>query len=414
MEADEAQALSIESQIREMMGLAIREKLEIIEIKKESHSAKETGKREVFNQIIEDIKEGKYNGILTWNADRISRNAGDLGKVVDLMDQGLLLDIRTFSQRFSNNNPNEKFLLMILGSQAKLENDNKVINVKRGLRARCEMGLWPALAPTGYLNQKIYGKECQVIVDPERGYIVKKMFELIAYEGYSGRKVSEWLNNEIKFETKFGRPLSLSNLYLLLRNHFYYGTFEYPRKSNKWYQGKHTPLITKELFDTVQQRLKEETTTKRNNLKEFSFTKLIICGCCGSGITAQEKFKKLSTGEIRSYTYYSCTRAKDEKCTNTFLKEEDLLKQLEKLIDDIDLDQLGAKKLIDKEIENYNKVRRNLFLLKNKENLPEISPKEFAKYLLKEGDIFEKRELLKNLKNRLILKDRKVTLESKA
>lgn len=109
-------------------------------MKRESHSAKETGQRPVFNEIIEEIRQGKFNGILTWAPDRISRNAGDLGKIVDLMDSGKLTEIRTFGQRFTNN-PNEKFLLMILGSQAKLENDNRSINVKRGLRSRVEMGL---------------------------------------------------------------------------------------------------------------------------------------------------------------------------------------------------------------------------------------------------------------------------------
>ncbi|QQS44711.1 recombinase family protein [Candidatus Roizmanbacteria bacterium] len=67
--------------------------------------------------------------MLTWHPDRLSRNAGDLGVIVDLMDQGKLKEIRTYSQTFRNT-PNDKFLLMILCSQAKLENDNKGINVK--------------------------------------------------------------------------------------------------------------------------------------------------------------------------------------------------------------------------------------------------------------------------------------------
>jgi len=137
-ESEEKQVLSIDSQIKEMLQLAEREGLEIVAMKRESHSAKETGCRPVFNEIIQEIQTEKYNGILTWAPDRISRNAGDLGKIVDLMDAGKLLEIRTFGQSFSNN-PNEKFLLMILGSQAKLENDNRGINVKRGLRTRCEM-----------------------------------------------------------------------------------------------------------------------------------------------------------------------------------------------------------------------------------------------------------------------------------
>ena len=123
-ESEERQVLSIDSQIKEMLQLAEREGLEIVAMKRESHSAKETGQRPIFNEIIEEIRDGKFNAILTWAPDRISRNAGDLGKVIDLMDGGMLQEIRTHGQSFRNN-PNEKFLLMILGSQAKLENDNE-------------------------------------------------------------------------------------------------------------------------------------------------------------------------------------------------------------------------------------------------------------------------------------------------
>ena len=112
-ESEERQVLSIESQVKEMLQLADKEGLEVVDMKRESHSAKETGKRPIFNEIVEDLRAGKYNGILTWAADRISRNAGDLGKIVDLMDAGMLQEIRTYSQSFRNN-PNEKFLLKAL------------------------------------------------------------------------------------------------------------------------------------------------------------------------------------------------------------------------------------------------------------------------------------------------------------
>lgn len=101
-EQEDKQVPSIESQIREMEKLAINEGLEIVERKQESHSAKEAGARPVFNEIIEEIKRKKFDGTLTWAPDRISRNAGDLGRIVDLMDQGLLKEIRTYGgQKFT-------------------------------------------------------------------------------------------------------------------------------------------------------------------------------------------------------------------------------------------------------------------------------------------------------------------------
>ena len=89
-ESEEAQILSIDSQIKEMMSMADKEFLEIVEVKKESHSAKEAGQRPVFNEIVEEIRQGKYNAILTWAADRISRNAGDLGRIVETLHNDLV------------------------------------------------------------------------------------------------------------------------------------------------------------------------------------------------------------------------------------------------------------------------------------------------------------------------------------
>ena len=297
-ESEERQVMSIDSQIKEILQVAERDGLEIVEIRRESHSAKNSSERPVFNSIVEDIRLGKFNGIMTWAPDRLSRNAGDLGSLVDLMDQKLLAEIRTHSQIFTNN-PNEKFLLMILGSQAKLENDNRGINVRRGLRAKCEMGLRPGTAPTGYFNEKRMDRKCQVLLDSERAPIIKQMFEKIAYENWSGIKLYHWLRFEINFRTKTQHHLHLGNIYLILRNTFYYGVFEYPEKSGNWYQGKHEPIITKELYDKVQQQLKIDYTIKYG-MKEFAFTKMITCGHCGSGITADDKFKKLKNGTTQN------------------------------------------------------------------------------------------------------------------
>ncbi len=311
-ESDEKQALSIDSQIKEMQDIAEREKLEIVNIKREAHSAKETGQRPVYNEMIADLKEGKFNAILTWAPDRISRNAGDLGMVVDLMDAGKLKEIRTHSQTFTNN-PNEKFLLMILGSQAKLENDNRGINVKRGHKTRCEMGLWPAMAPTGYVKEKRTDRKCMSLIDPDRGPVIKQMFEKVAYDKLSGRKIYNWLK-EVNFYTRGNKALTLGGVYRILDSTFYYGVFESPKGSGRWYQGKHEPPISRELFNLVQDQIKMSFLVARAENKEFAFTKILNCGLCGSGISADEKFKKLKNGGKSRHVYYFCTKSQDSNC----------------------------------------------------------------------------------------------------
>lgn len=408
-ESEERQVLSIDSQIKEMMQLAEREDLDIAEIKRESHSAKETGQRPIFNEIVQEIKEGKFNGILTWAPDRISRNAGDLGKIVDLMDAKLLMEIRTYGQRFTNS-PNEKFLLMILGSQAKLENDNRGINVKRGLRTRVEMGLWPGVAPLGYLNQKLMDKKCQIIVDPARAPIVKKMFEKVAHEHYSGRKLYNWLKFELNFHTRGNKPLTLSGIYRILDNPFYYGPFEYPRNSGNWYQGKHQPLITQELFEQAQAQLKRDQIVREN--KEFAFTKLFTCGYCQSGISAEEKWKPLKDGTSAHYIYYGCSRARDRNCKNKYIREEELIDELLKIIDKVNINELGMRQKLEDEIRRFNKLQKIVNGRSGKELVEEneVNIRQYAKYLLKEGSVSDKRELLANLRSRLNYKDKKITL----
>ena len=408
-ESEERQILSIDSQVKEMLQKAEKENLKIVDIRRESHSAKDSGQRPVFKEILEDIRQQRFNGILTWAPDRLSRNAGDLGSVVDLMDQKLLLEIRTFGQHFINS-PNEKFLLMILCSQAKLENDNKSVNVKRGLRTRCEMGLRPGVAPTGYLNEKRSDRKCQAIIDPERGHVIRKVFEKVAYEKCSGKKIYMWLKFDLNFRTSNGKKhLSLGNIFRILYNPYYYGMFEYPKNSGNWYQGKHEPLITKELFDLAHSQLKSNVLRQD---KEFAFTKLMTCGLCQSGISAAEKFKNQKNGNVHRYVYYGCTKAKDKHCECGHIEENELIKQFILLLDKVDLNETGIMQKFKTEVERFKKFQRSVLGNSDVIKINDIDIRNYAKYILKDGTDLEKRELLGCLKSGIFLNDKKISLSN--
>jgi len=409
-ESDEQQALSIDSQIKEMQAIADRNHLNVVDIKRESYSAKESGQRPVFKQLLKEVSEGTYNGILTWAPDRLSRNAGDLGTVVDLMDAKKLVHIQTYGQTFSNS-PNEKFLLMILCSQAKLENDNKSQNVKRGLRARVEMGLWPCRPPTGYSKFKRMDQKCESVIDTERAPYIKQMFEKIGYDGWSGRKVFQWLKDDVDFKTENNMHLSLGNIYKILENHFYYGRFEYPKNSGNWYNGAHEPLITRDLFDLVQTNIKSNVLEPRSKQKEFAFTKIMTCGLCGSGITADEKFKKQKNGNVHRYVYYKCTRIKDSNCKCGFINEDDLVNQLQDLMDDLDIKTVPMKEKITNELRRFKKFEQMLLGNRTSVAVKDIDIRNYAKFILIEGGIEEKREFLRCLKSTVVLNRKIVSLQ---
>jgi site-specific DNA recombinase len=261
----------------------------------------------------------------------------------------------------------------------------------------------------GYLNQRHMDKKCQVLIDPDRAPIVKKMFEKVAYEKWSGRKVYNWLRFEANFYTRGNKPLTLSGVYRVLTHSFYYGVFERPVRSGNWYQGKHEPIITKELFDQVQAQLKRDNIQREN--KEFSFTKLFTCGYCGSGISAEEKWKELKDGTNAKYVYYSCSRARDRNCKNKYIREEEMITELLKILDKVDINELGMRQKLEDEIARFNIFQRSVLqttVKSDKDHVTDI--RNYAKYILKEGTVVEKRELLANLRSRIVYKDKELTL----
>jgi DNA invertase Pin-like site-specific DNA recombinase len=407
-EDDERQAMSIDSQIKEMTDLASREGFIIKEIRRESHSAKESGQRPVFKKLLEDIRDGMFTGILSWAPDRLSRNAGDLGMVVDLMDQGKLQQIKTFSQSFSNN-PNEKFLLMILCSQAKLENDQKGINVKRGIRAKCEMGWRPGMPPIGYYNRAFAGVK-DIVIDPDRGHIVAEMFERVARDGDSGRTLKKWLDTCLT--TRTGKKVTLSQIYLMLKNPFYYGEFEYPIGGGNWYKGAYKPLITREIFDQVQKQLIVPKKSKWGG-KTFTFKELFKCASCRSLVIGEDRYRKRKYNEPRYHIYYHCTRQKKYGCPEPYITEEKLIKQILRYLNFMHMAHpqlFDLNNFLKYSMGEYKKMRDEILWAQdiNPDNKP-INLMDYANYAFRNGTTQEKREITNVLNRQLYIHNETVT-----
>jgi len=147
--------------------------------------------------------------------------------------------------------------------------------------------------------------------------------------------------------------------------------------------------------------------------KEFAFTRLMTCGLCGSGITADEKFKKIKDGTTRMYVYYGCTKYNDKKCPGGYIREEDLIEQLIVLFDTISFDEIGMKDEIKQALEAHNEFQEAVLgkEVTEKTKVKEIDIRNYAKYILFKKTMKEKRELLDHLKSKLMLKEKNIYLE---
>ena len=146
------QILSIEGQLAELREYAKKENLLIVKEFIESKTAKEPG-REIFNDMIASIEDGKAQGIIAWHPDRLARNSIDGGRIIYLVDTTKITALK-FPTFWFDPTPQGKFMLSIAFGQSKYYVDNLSENIRRGFRQKLRNGIWPCCAPLGYLNDK--------------------------------------------------------------------------------------------------------------------------------------------------------------------------------------------------------------------------------------------------------------------
>ncbi|MBU1091883.1 recombinase family protein [Patescibacteria group bacterium] len=338
---EDRQVLSIESQIRECREIAKRLGLDLAKIFTEQKSAKKPG-RAIFNEMVTMLENGDAQGVFCWKLDRLARNARDGGNLIQLIDDGLVLEIVT-PGRIYHNTGDDKFWMQLEFGMAKKFVDDLSENTKRGIKTTLLQGRWPGWVPLGYLNidenGKIAGKGydrirqrllddlgrllARIEIDPINGSLIARLFEEASTAKYSQSKLCA-MANEWGLRTKTGKQLRKSCIYGILTNHFYHGVMIIKGQEH---QGSYPPLIQKSLFDKVHIALNSRSKPIQNHWTQ-AYKGLIKCKSCGCSITATTKVKTYPrTKRTASYTYYHCTKRKEE-CVEPWIKENDLELQI--------------------------------------------------------------------------------------
>ena len=326
----EKQVLSLGSQRDVLDRLHTNHNLTVIETIEEKMSAKRPG-RPGFGRLMALIKQRKINAIVTWAPHRLTRNVSDLGEIINLFDIGLLKEIVTESHTFRNN-PMDIFMLGFHGLQAKLENDNKAIDVKGGMVKCAKNGIYPACPPLGYLPDKFGIKGARKrLIDPINFPIVRRMWELMLMGTHTPYQIFTVAIEEWGLRTRTGKIPSQSNIYRIFHDPFYYGEFEFPKKSGIFYPGHHKPMITKAEFERVQKMLRKKTNA-RPIKHYFTFGgRCLHCGECGCTIVGMAKTKRQQNGNVHHYTYYGCTK-KRGTCKQKPLTEKEIILNVETIL----------------------------------------------------------------------------------
>lgn len=207
--------------------------------------------------MLSCISSGDASGILSWLPDRLSRNSIDSGQIIYMLDENILLDLK-FPHFWFENTPQGKYILANEFNSSKQYVDNLSVNTKRGLRQKVRRGEMPGVAPIGYYNDM---RTKTAKVDKKIAPIIKQAFELYARGDKHLDEVADFLYQNgihtksrklLGKQTTGKKPFHKNRIKRMLTNPFYYGHFRY---LGEVYEGKHTPIISKQLFDNVQNAL---------------------------------------------------------------------------------------------------------------------------------------------------------------
>ena len=324
---EDRQIMSIEAQLVELREFAKRESLFVNKELIEARTAKEPG-RPVFNGMIKAIEKNEAQGILAWHPDRLARNSVDGGKIIYMLDRGVIQDLKFPTYRLDNN-AQGKFMLSITFGQSKYYVDSLSENIKRGIRLKLSKGIWPQRAPIGYINDQ---RTHTIVVDRDRAPLVKKTFELYATGSYTLFSLRDTINS-CGLTGPTNTPLAICQYQRMLKNPIYYGIIRY---NNETYEGTHEPIITKKLFDICQEAMRRRGKPKKAT-RYFVLRDLMMrCGECNRMITAETQ---------KGFVYYHCTK-RATNCKQKYIREERLAAQIKNVLQKVSLCDDWTKKVL--------------------------------------------------------------------
>jgi site-specific DNA recombinase len=285
-------------------------------------TAKTTG-RPGFNAMLEYLnKHRDCRVVLVEKTDRLYRNFKDH---VTLAEADLEIHfVKENSILTKESRSSDKFMHGLKLLMAKNYIDNLSEEVKKGVRTKAGQGLWPSYAPLGYVNTiRVDGKRI-IVPDPVLGPIVTQIFEWFASGEYSLKTLAKKAYAAGFRFRKSGSKIPLTTLHKVLRKRIYTGDFKY---GGTTYQGSHEPLVTREVWDQVQEILDGRHANKHRKVAhDFVYSGLVRCGHCGCSMVGEVKKGR--------YVYYHCTGYRG-KCPEPYIREEMLGEQMGGVLRDL-------------------------------------------------------------------------------
>lgn len=291
-DTEDRQVRSLDDQKAECLSLA--RQLNIVvrqeDIFIESASAKTSGNRPIFDDLLNGFKTKKYHGLLAWSPDRLSRNMKEAGEIIEMIDLEQIQDLHFKTYQFDNT-PNGKMLLGILFATSKQYSDKLGVDVSRGITGAIRDGKYVGLAKKGYYADPTTG---YFIPDGHNWHLLRQAVVMRLQHGKTNQEVADFLNDahfsyrNFKDDEPTIAKMDKKAMSIIFKDPFYCGVYKYgERVANLNDIYDFLPLITADEFISLTQNVaysfNEEFIGRRASSKRLDFGLLrekVICHYC--------------------------------------------------------------------------------------------------------------------------------------
>ena len=280
---------SLQEQKSAIELFAQRNELRISKWFEERETAAKQGRKK-FKEMFNALKRGRAHGVIMHKIDRGARNLRDWADLGNLIDKGVEVHFANENLDLSSRGGRLSADIQAVVAADYIRNLRE--EVKKGMYGRLKQGFLPLCAPIGYIDN---GSAQAKTICPKKGPLVRMAFELYATGNYSIESLRKELNR-LGLTNRRGGELSKATVSYILNNHYYYGVMHI-KKSNQVFEGNHEKLISKALFDRVQEIKSNQIKVKSGKKKSYVLQRMLRCIYCDRGLYAEAH---------KSFIYYRC------------------------------------------------------------------------------------------------------------
>ena len=310
------EGFSLDEQEESMKRLCDYKKYQIYKIYREEGVSAKNMKRPKFQEMVQDMKDGKINKIIVYKLDRLTRSIQDLETICKLLEENHC-SLESICEELNTETSTGVFFMRMTTILAQLEIERTSERTKFGLAGAIKKGHLPYRACLGYKHENK-----MLVPNPLTKDIVVRIFELY-YSGMSYQKISNLFNKE---KVLGKENWCDSTITTILQNEVYKGDFVHGKRTKNpiYYKDVVEPIVSRELWEECQVQKKKNSRSYIRNLT-YLFLQKLKCPHCNRIMGGKATKKK--NGNV--YYYYYCT---DCKCN---IKEETIENYIKNFIDDI-------------------------------------------------------------------------------